>query len=336
MGKMMSQPPKNKYTSRKVEVDGITLYDSDAKFRKDFLKKHLKNTVDVVRFSYMMGKLAVKPVIGPIMRKTLAWHYRYIHTNSVVVPIEVAKDIIRNTTDMAVSPCVCRSVRGNCDNPIMTCFGLNFYGQLKKKAGERSVSKEEALAVADMAHERGLVSVIESCVQPYQDNLCFCCPCCCMPLTLKTQYHVPFVNYNGPYLPVFEEEKCVHCQKCVKACPVGAMSFDANGKRHIDLDKCLGCGLCESNCPNKIGRMEYTESRAIRVSEPSAWRVFLSILWVKVVFTPGVWFYKLFTGSKMYLMQSDPREKDIISTKEPGYIHGGEKYAEPYAGKVSE
>ena len=172
--------PETKYTSRKVQVDGITLYDSEAAFRRNFLRKHLKNTVDVVRFSYMMGKLAVKPVIGPMIRKSLEWHYRYIHTNSVVVPIEVAKDIIRNTTDIAVSPCVCRTVQGHCDNPINTCFGLNFYGQLKKKAGERSVSVDECLAVADMAHKNGLIAVIESCVQPYQDNLCFCCTCCCI------------------------------------------------------------------------------------------------------------------------------------------------------------
>ena len=39
----------NRYTSRKVEVDGITLYDSDARFRANFLKKHLKNTVDVLQ-----------------------------------------------------------------------------------------------------------------------------------------------------------------------------------------------------------------------------------------------------------------------------------------------
>ena len=116
----------NRYTTNKVELDGITLYDSSARFRKNFLKKHLRNSVDVVRFSYMMGKLAVKPVIGPLIRKGLELHYRYIHTKSVVVPIEVAKDIIRNTTDIAVTPCVCRTVRGNCDHPINTCFGLNF------------------------------------------------------------------------------------------------------------------------------------------------------------------------------------------------------------------
>ena len=303
---------ENRYTSRKVEIEGITIYDSDARFRRNFLKKHLKNTVDVVRFSYMMGKLAVKPVIGPLIRKALEWHYRYIHTNSVVVPIEVAREIIKNTTDIAVSPCVCRSVRGNCGHPLNTCFGLNFYGQMKKKAGERPVSIEECLKVADMCHERGLISVVESCVQPYQDNLCFCCACCCMPLTLKTQYHVPFVNYNGPYLPEFKEDKCTRCGKCVKACPVGAMSFDENGKRKIDLDKCLGCGLCESACPDKIGKMVYTESRAVKVSEPSRLRVFLSCLWVYIVFMPGVWFYKLFMGSKQDLMKAPGRESDII------------------------
>ena len=40
----------------------------------------------------------------------------------------------------------------------------------------------------------------------------------------------------------------------------------------------------------------------------------------------------IFSGSKMHLMKSDPREKDIISTTQPGYIHNGEKYAEPYKG----
>ena len=97
---------------------------------------------------------------------------------AAITSAAMVKDIIRNTTDIAVSPCVCYTVQGHCDNPINTCFGLNFYGQLKKKAGERSVSVDECFAVADMAHKNGLISVIESCVQPYQDNLCFCCTCC--------------------------------------------------------------------------------------------------------------------------------------------------------------
>ena len=38
--------PETKYTSRKVQVDGITLYDSDAAFRRNFLKKHRHRAAD--------------------------------------------------------------------------------------------------------------------------------------------------------------------------------------------------------------------------------------------------------------------------------------------------
>ena len=307
----MEKAKPNPFTSSSYELDGITIYDCNKKFRQNFMKKHIKNTVDLVRFSYATGKIATKPIIGPIVRQALAWHYHYIHTNSQIVPIEVAEDLIRHTTDIAVSPCVCRVVREKCDNPLNTCFGINFYGEMKKKAGERSVTQEECLAVAKMAHERKLIAAIESCVQPYQNNLCFCCPCCCMPLNLKETYGVPFVDYHGPYLPHFDESKCEKCFECVKACPVHALTIDENG-RHIDLDRCLGCGLCESNCPNHLGHMELHEERRIGAKEPGRIRVFFSVLYVNMVLGPMVFFYKLFNGSQQQRLKAPPRDSDII------------------------
>lgn len=302
---------ENKYTSCKYEVAGITIYDCNSKFRKDFMKRHLKNSVDVVRFSYTMGQLAVKPVIGRVFRRAMAWHYHYIHTNSVIVPVEVAKELIRNTKDIAVSPCVCRVVQEKCDNPINTCFGINFYGEVKKKAGERSVTQEECLEVAEMAHKRRLIASIESCIQPYQNNLCFCCPCCCMPLNLKTTYGVPFVDYHGPYLPHFSSEGCENCGECVKACPVGALSMDSS-RHNIDLEKCLGCGICESACPNHLGRMEFHEERQVGSKEPGSLRVFISILYVYAILWPSLFFFKLFKGSQQGRMKSPPRDCDVI------------------------
>lgn len=271
----------------------------------------MKNTVDMVRFSYSMGKLAVKPVIGPIVRNALAWHYHYIHTNSQIVPIEVAEDLIRHTKDIAVSPCVCRVVQEKCDNPINTCFGINFYGEVKKKSGERAVTQEECLEVARMAHEHHLIAAIESCIQPYQSNLCFCCPCCCMPLNLKTTFGVPFVDYHGPYLPHFDESECDKCLKCVEACPVGALAVDESG-HHIDLEKCLGCGPCECDCPKSLGHMVLHEERRLGSKEPGSIRVFFSILYVYAVLGPAVFFYKLFNGSQQYKLKTPHRESDII------------------------
>lgn len=300
-----------RYTTSKYEVAGITIYDCNKKFRRDFMKHHIKNTVDLVRFSYAMGQLAVKPVIGKLFQKALAWHYHYIHTNSTIVPIEVAEELIKNTTDIAVSPCVCRVVQEKCDNPLNTCFGINFYGEMKKKAGERPVTQEECLAVAKLANERHLIATIESCVQPYQNNLCFCCPCCCMPLNLKTTYGVPFVDYHGPYLPHFDESSCDKCHICEKACPVGALTVDESG-HHIDLDKCLGCGICRDSCPNKLGTMVLHEERRLGSKEPGRIRVFFSILYVYAVLGPAVFFFKLFKGSQQDRMKTPPRDCDII------------------------
>ncbi len=42
---------------------------------------------------------------------------------------------------------------------------------------------------------------------------------------------------------------CIGCGACASICPVGAISFDENGKAQIDKDICIQCGACEMACP---------------------------------------------------------------------------------------
>jgi len=48
---------------------------------------------------------------------------------------------------------------------------------------------------------------------------------------------------------VIDKEKCVGCGACKDACPVDAISSDADGKMVIDPDKCISCGTCSAVCP---------------------------------------------------------------------------------------
>ncbi len=78
----------------------------------------------------------------------------------------------------------------------------------------------DAAAVAQQYYEPPLVNII-----PYA---CHACP--------TNQYRVT--------------ESCQSClaASCQKVCPKDAISF-ANGKSHIDPDKCIKCGKCAKACP---------------------------------------------------------------------------------------
>ncbi len=45
------------------------------------------------------------------------------------------------------------------------------------------------------------------------------------------------------------KDLCLGCGACISMCPVGAISFDANGKAEINKDICIKCKTCEGVCP---------------------------------------------------------------------------------------
>lgn len=58
-----------------------------------------------------------------------------------------------------------------------------------------------------------------------------------------------------------DQEKCISCMTCVRACPYHAPFVNVNGKAQIAAAACMGCGICASECPAQAIQLRNFESK---------------------------------------------------------------------------
>lgn len=120
--------------------------------------------------------------------------------------------------------------------------------------------------ISDKYYEPPLMQVIPSACDKCPDNVyevsnqCRSCVAkACVAVCPKNAISV----VNGE--TVIDQEKCIRCGKCKKACPydaiahkerpcskacgVKAITTDTLGRAQIDNEKCVGCGQCMVSCP---------------------------------------------------------------------------------------
>ncbi len=64
----------------------------------------------------------------------------------------------------------------------------------------------------------------------------------------------------GAQVSVVDQEKCISCMTCVKACPYGAPMLNYDHKAEIEKAKCMGCGICASECPARAIQLNHFRS----------------------------------------------------------------------------
>lgn len=183
-----------------------------------------------------------------------------------ILDFEKASDYIINSEHMGISMCYCRHkmehAGGACDAPMDICmtFG-NVADSLIRHGQARRVDHVEGMELLHQAYESNLIQ----CGENARNNIAFicnCCGCCCEALVAARKFGNLHPVETTRFYAYVEDEECVDCGRCIKACPVDAIK-QGEGVAVVDHDLCLGCGVCLRNCHKNALHFGEREERII-------------------------------------------------------------------------
>ncbi|NUQ62195.1 MAG: 4Fe-4S binding protein [Pirellulales bacterium] len=186
-----------------------------------------------------------------------------IDAHPMALPSDRLEVVMDRFDDFAVGNCQCRmsaAVAGHaCDRPLGNCMVMGHWARRGIRDGwVRRVAKDEALAIKKDAESHGLVTWMMNVESTRGQISCSCCGCCCKAMRMVNEFNAPNVMAPPHFLPIVDGERCTHCGKCARACPMGAIAIDLDAKLHKrQTERCIGCGLCAVACERqKAIRME--------------------------------------------------------------------------------
>ena len=174
---------------------------------------------------------------------------------------ERSSAIIRSASAISVSLCSCRHKASHlgkaCQRSMETCINLGDSAGVMVRMGiGRYITAPEALDILASSKAQGMVQVGDN-VQNQPSFLCNCCGCCCGMISAIRTFNLRNAIVTSNWIMAVDPAQCTGCGKCVKACPVGALSLDIHkengrsvGRAVLDEGLCLGCGVCATACAN--------------------------------------------------------------------------------------
>jgi len=171
-----------------------------------------------------------------------------------VASYDDACEILRNAKPIVVTDCICRKVKGlidkGCGKPLETCFmfGSMAHYYLDHDMG-RKIDYDEAIRILADARDAGLVTQPATSQNP--SGMCNCCGDCCALLSTLKKLSNPADFVFSNHFAVVHQEDCASCKTCIDRCQMGALSMNKDDLAEIDLDRCIGCGLCVTTCPTE-------------------------------------------------------------------------------------
>ncbi|MCK4382402.1 MAG: 4Fe-4S dicluster domain-containing protein [Candidatus Lokiarchaeota archaeon] len=191
-----------------------------------------------------------------------------------ILPFEEVEELISQYAAFSVMPCSCQTKAKHLGytntKPIDVCLSFDMGAEffIANGIGKR-ITKEEALDLLIKCEKKGMVHCTLNAQKP--DFLCNCDKEHCGILKSAIKFHrlggLALSNFRAK---IEESIKCNECYRCVDICPTHAIypSIEEGGKfiPELNLDLCIGCGVCSSNCSVNRILLEKVENK---IPEPS-------------------------------------------------------------------
>jgi ferredoxin len=163
-----------------------------------------------------------------------------------------------------VSTCSCRLPHwiadpGNhCEHLLETCLFMSDIARWGVEHGIcREITYDEVLEILRKCNEDGLVHTYDP-----NDFICNCCPDCCV-LQIGAREPGAKVLEPSAFVAKVDDSTCNSCNTCADRCPFGAIEVNVHAL--VDINKCLGCGVCFPTC--STDSIHFV--RRAKVEEPS-------------------------------------------------------------------
>ncbi|MHA2054795.1 MAG: 4Fe-4S dicluster domain-containing protein [Candidatus Hodarchaeales archaeon] len=201
-----------------------------------------------------------------------------IEGRNEILPHDKVLTIIERAQICGVMPCACRVehkyVGKECKHPVDVCMVFDPY--LIEIGMAKEITKEEAIEVLHRTEKEGLVHMSNNS-QKGHHFICNCCSCSCGIMGGLTRLGNPHAFAKSNFITVIDESaKCTKCYKCVEICPLHAIQHwipheEADEIWKIDEEKCIGCGVCASNCPTNRMTLQKIKNDIIEETIPESY-----------------------------------------------------------------